>query len=295
MIEVARTPAELRTMLASSRRRGFEIGFVPTMGALHDGHLSLVRAARQDCDVVVVSIFVNPLQFAPGEDLEGYPRNLEADLELLKSAGVGVVFHPEAEAFTPPGRLTTVQVRALTERLEGASRPTHFTGVTTIVTKLFNVIAPDRAYFGEKDFQQLAILRQMAADLDFGVEIIGCPIVREPDGLALSSRNAYLSAEQRDQAVALSAALAAVAEGWHGEHAGDAKWARTTLRSMLEAAPGVRLDYAEVCDPETLEPLEGVVEGPAQALVAAFVGATRLIDNVRLDPTSHDAPSRAAG
>jgi pantoate--beta-alanine ligase len=287
MTAVARSPSALRELLAPCRRRGDEIGFVPTMGALHEGHLSLVRAAADDCDVVVVSIFVNPLQFGPDEDLDAYPRDLAADVARLESVGVDVVFHPDAAGFTPPGRLTTVEVRGLTERLEGESRPTHFTGVTTIVTKLFHVVAPDRAYFGEKDFQQLAVIRRMAADLDFGIEIVGCPIVRERDGLALSSRNAYLSDPQRRDALALSAALREVAGGWRGDRAGDVEWARSTLRSMLDGASGVRLDYAEVCDPETLDPLEGVVEGPAQALVAAYVGATRLIDNVRLDPGAH--------
>jgi pantoate--beta-alanine ligase len=254
------------------------------MGALHDGHLSLVRAAAAECDVVVASIFVNPLQFAPTEDLDAYPRDLDGDLEQLEPAGVDVVFHPDVAAFTPPGRLTTVRVEGLTEPYEGGPRPTHFAGVTTIVTKLLHVVEPDRAYFGEKDFQQLAVIRRMVADLDFRVRVVGCPIVREPDGLAMSSRNAYLSPAQREQALALSRALLAVRDGWRGPHAGDVGWARDTLATMLDGAPGVVPDYADVVDPETLEPLGGTVDGPAQAIAAVRVGTTRLLDNVRLDP-----------
>jgi pantoate--beta-alanine ligase len=295
MTLLARTREELREALAGTRRAGRRIGFVPTMGALHEGHLSLVRAAVDQCDVVVASIFVNPLQFAPHEDLAGYPRDLAHDLRILRPAGVDLVFHPDPATFTPQDRATTVEVHGLTDRLEGASRPTHFRGVTTIVTKLFHCVDPDRAYFGEKDFQQLAVIRRMVADLDFRVRVVGCPIVREPDGLAMSSRNRYLSPSERQEALALSAALREVAAGWRTEHAGGAGWARETLRTRLAHAPGVRLDYAEVCDPETLERLEGVVAGPAQALVAAHVGTTRLIDNIRLDrvgtPPAAGAPT----
>ncbi|HWH31825.1 MAG TPA: pantoate--beta-alanine ligase [Egibacteraceae bacterium] len=273
-------PEELRATLETLRCAGRRVGFVPTMGALHEGHLSLVRAARADCDVVVVSIFVNPLQFGAGEDLDRYPRQLEADLALLEPLAADVVFHPAAERFTPPGRLTSVRVAGITEVLEGAARPGHFDGVSTIVTKLFNAVGPCRAYFGEKDFQQLAVVRRMAADLNQPVEVIGCPIVRDADGLALSSRNVYLSPEQRRDALALSAALREVAGKWRG----DAGWARTYLANTLGDAPNVRLDYAEVVDPVTLEPLEGVVRGEARALVAAYVGDTRLIDNIRLEP-----------
>ena len=258
------------------------VGLVPTMGALHDGHLSLVAAARVECATVVASIFVNPLQFGPSEDLARYPRDLDGDLAKLDAGGVDVVFTPDAATFTPANRLTTVQVAGLTDRLEGASRPGHFDGVATIVTKLFNVVAPQRAYFGEKDFQQLAVVRRMTRDLDVPVQIVGCPIVREPDGLAMSSRNVYLSALQRNQALALSRCLHAVSAGFDG----DVDAARERLTSTLSAASGVRLDYAEIVDPETLAPLEGVVTGPAQALVAAFVGETRLIDNIRLEPTA---------
>jgi pantoate--beta-alanine ligase len=276
-LDVVDSVAAVRAVLDAGPR---PIGLVPTMGALHAGHLSLVHAAREANATVAVSIFVNPLQFGPGEDFGRYPRALDADLGLLRDAGVDVVFTPDAAEFTPADRFTTVCVAGLTTTLEGASRPGHFDGVTTIVAKLFNVVRPDRAYFGQKDFQQLAVIRRMVADLDMPVAVVGCPIVRERDGLALSSRNVYLSPAQRRDALQLSAALQEAAQTFQG----DADAARLALHRRLSTATGVRLDYAEVIDPETLEPLEGVVGGPAQAVVAAFVGETRLIDNVRLEP-----------
>jgi pantoate--beta-alanine ligase len=279
-VERCTTPAALQAHLAPARRAGRTLGLVPTMGALHDGHLSLVRAARADCDVVVASVFVNPLQFAPGEDFAAYPRDLEGDLAQLRATGADAVFAPDTAAFTPPDLATTVRVRGLTERLEGAHRRGHLDGVTTVVTKLLHAAWPDRAYFGEKDYQQLVVIRRLVADLDVPVTVVGCPTVREADGLAMSSRNAYLSAAERTQGLALPRALFAVRAAWGG----DADYARALLRRRLGDAPGVRLDYAEVCDPETLEPLEGMVQGPARALVAAHVGPARLIDNIRLDP-----------
>ncbi len=286
-MKVLPTVAGLREALAPARRAGRVVGLVPTMGALHAGHLSLVTRARAETDVVVVSIFVNPLQFGPGEDYDTYPRDLDADLALLSPAGTDLVFAPRPTEFTPPARRTTVHVAALSTTLEGASRPTHFDGVTTIVAKLLSAVGPDRAYFGEKDYQQLAVIRTMVADLDLPVVIVGCPTVRDADGLALSSRNAYLSEQERRDALAISAALREAAAAWDG----DAGAARSRLRSRLAAAPGLRLDYAEVVDPETLEPLESVAADPtrpARALVAAYVGPpgrqTRLIDNVRLEP-----------
>lgn len=275
---LARTPAEVRERLGHHRAAGRSIGFVPTMGALHEGHLSLVRAARADTDVVAVSIFVNPLQFGEGEDLDAYPRTLQADVELLRPLGVELVFHPDPARFTPAGRLTTVHVDGLTTGLEAATRPTHFDGVTTIVAKLFNVVQPDRAYFGEKDFQQQAILRRMVTDLDMPVEVVTCPVVREPDGLARSSRNVYLSAAERRDALALSQALRSTAERWTG----DAEAARTALHEALVSAPGVRLDYVDVIDPDTLQPLTGGDVPRAQGVVAAWVGTTRLIDTMSL-------------
>ncbi len=283
MVDLTHTVPQVRAALAAHRREGRSIGLVPTMGALHRGHMSLVRAARADNDVVAVSIFVNPLQFGPGEDLDAYPRTLDADLALLAEEAVEVVFAPRPEDYTPPGRVTTVHVDGLTAGLEAGTRPTHFDGVTTIVAKLFNTIGPDRAYFGEKDFQQQSIIRAMVRDLDMPLEVVTCPVVREDDGLALSSRNVYLSPAERQDALALSAALRHLQAIWaSGEHGPD--FGRSTLLGTLRNAPGIQLDYAEVIDPVTLEPLEGVHDGPAQAVVAAHVGTTRLIDTIRLDP-----------
>ena len=278
--------AALRAALAAARRHDRVIGLVPTLGALHEGHLSHVRRARSGCDVVVVSIFVNPLQFGPGEDFASYPRDLDRDLSLLAPEGVDVVFAPPRQGFVPDDMATTVHVAGLTDVLEGASRPGHFDGVTTVVAKLLNAVGPDRAYFGEKDYQQLLVVRRMVADLDVPVEVVAGPTVRETDGLALSSRNAYLSPRERAAALALPTALREVAAAWDG----DADAARRRLRDRLASAPGVGLDYAEVADPGTLAPLEGAVSGPARALVAATVGATRLIDNVGLPPAAPDGP-----
>lgn len=284
VVERLTDPAEVRRWVEQRRCAGHEVGLVPTMGALHDGHLSLVRAARAACDAVVVSVFVNPLQFGPGEDFEHYPRDLDADAVRLAQHGADVLFAPDTAAFTPPDARTTVSVVGLTDHLEGAHRPGHFDGVATIVTKLLSVARPDRAWFGEKDYQQLQVIRRLAADLDLGVTIEAGATVREPDGLALSSRNAYLSAEQRQQALALSAALFAVAEGWDG----DADAARRDLTRRLAQAPGLAVDYAEVCDAATLEPLHGRATGEARALAAVRLGEsgaeTRLIDNVALPP-----------
>jgi len=277
-VRVLRSVAELDDALEPARRRGDLVGLVPTMGALHDGHLSLVRRSAGRAAVTVVSVFVNPLQFGPGEDFDAYPRDLDRDVALLAPAGADLVFAPAAADFTPPGARTTVHVAGLTERLEGVSRPGHFDGVATIVAKLLLAVRPRVAFFGEKDYQQLVVVRAMVGDLGLGVEIVGCPVVREPDGLAMSSRNAYLSPEQRRQAPALHRALVAAADGWGG----DADRARELLARILADAPGIRVDYAEVVDPGTLERLEGRVEGPARAVVAAFAGSTRLIDTLAL-------------
>jgi pantoate--beta-alanine ligase len=284
-VPIARTVGELRALLDPPRRAGERIGFVPTMGALHEGHRSLVVRSAAECVVSCVSIFVNPLQFAVGEDFATYPRDLNRDVDLLAGTGADVVFAPDRAAFLPAERRTTVRVAGLGERLEGASRPGHFEGVTTIVALLLNAVAPDAAYFGEKDYQQLVMVRQMARDLGFPAEVVGCPVVREPDGLAMSSRNVYLSEVERRQAVELSAALFAAASDWQG----DAGRAHSILTRRLGSAPGIHLDYAEVVDPETLAPLEGVVAGPAQALVAGRVGLTRLIDTIRLEPPQKGA------
>jgi pantoate--beta-alanine ligase len=277
---VAATVAELRAELAPRRADGGRIGLVPTMGALHEGHLSLVRRAVAECDTAVASIFVNPLQFGPNEDFATYPRDFDRDLERMAAEGVEVVFAPTRDELIGPGHATTVRVGGPAEGLEGASRPGHFDGVATIVAALLGTCEPDRAYFGEKDYQQLAVIRRMVADLCLDVAVVGCPVVREPDGLAASSRNANLSAAERQTALALPRALAEAVSSWDG----DATSAKASLSDKLAAEPGLRLDYAEVVDPVTLEALEGVVAGPARALVAGSVGGTRLIDNTRLEP-----------
>ena len=250
---------------------------VPTMGALHDGHLALVRAAKRvPGSVVVVSIFVNPLQFGAGEDLDAYPRTLDDDLALLRDEGVEIAFAPTAAAMYPDGLRTTVQPGPLAAELEGAARPTHFAGVLTVVLKLLQIVRPDRAFFGEKDYQQLVLIRQMVTDLNVGVDVIGVPTVRESDGLAMSSRNRYLDAAQRELAGILSAALLA---GSHAAPAG-AQAALTAARAVLAAVPEIEVDYLELRDPG-LGPAPA--EGPGRLLVAARLGKTRLLDNVAIE------------
>lgn len=266
------------------KRRAGSIGFVPTMGYLHEGHLSLFRAAREADDTVVASIYVNPTQFAPGEDLDTYPRDAEGDRAKAESCGVDVLWMPRADEVYAPDHSTRVVVDGLQEGLCGISRPHFFTGVATVVAKLFALVRPDRAYFGEKDYQQLTIVRRMARDLDLGVEVVGCPLVREPDGIAMSSRNAYLSAEERVQARALSAALRDL-DATFRSGTRDADTLRAQLHAALDAAPGVKTDYAELVDATTLENRAGstLPDGPATvAAVAAWVGKTRLLDNVTL-------------
>lgn len=269
---------ELRSALASRRALG-PVGFVPTMGALHDGHLSLVRRAREEAATVVVSIFVNPLQFSPSEDLSTYPRTLEADLDLLRREGVDAVFAPDAAEFYPPGFATAVTVSGVSEGEEGAVRPGHFTGVATVVAKLFHVVAPDVAVFGRKDLQQAAVVRKMIEDLDFPIRLIVAPISREDDGLARSSRNVHLSREERRLAAALPRVLFSAAERIAaGEPVADAE-ARS--RRELEEA-GFAVDYAEVVDPSTMRRVAGPVEGAALA-AAVRLGKIRLLDNVLLE------------
>jgi pantoate--beta-alanine ligase len=274
------TIAETRSACARIRAEGKTLGLVPTMGALHQGHLSLVQAAQASCDVVAVSIFVNPTQFGPKEDFAGYPRNLEQDCETLEAAGVNLVFAPSAGEMYPAGASTFVEVTGLSDRLDGASRPGHFRGVATVVTKLLHIFAPDHAFFGQKDAAQVAILRKMVRDLLFPVELDVCPTVREKDGLALSSRNSYLSAEQRRQALVLSRALLAIErEAKAGDHE-SGKLIAIALRILAEE-PGVEVDYCRVVDPDTLEDIPDVGRG-ALVAVAARVGSTRLIDNLLL-------------
>jgi len=279
-LEILHNIAELRQARTMWRVRDRSVGFVPTMGALHEGHLSLVRAARDACDRVVVSIFVNPTQFGPTEDLEKYPRTFEQDKVLLEGAGVDLLFAPNAEEIYPPGARTFVTVEDLSSRLDGLSRPGHFRGVATVVAKLFNLVQPDVAFFGQKDAAQVAVLRRMVRDLNFPVEMVVCPTVREPDGLAMSSRNRYLSPQQRKSALALSQALRAMENAAKaGEHRADILLAQG-LR-VLESEPGIRADYLAAVHPDTLEPLENLAAGGLLA-VAAFAGETRLIDNVLL-------------
>lgn len=257
------------------------VGFVPTMGALHAGHRSLLDAARAECGFVVATIFVNPTQFGPTEDFSSYPRTFEQDLAVCLAAGVDLVFHPAANSVYPPGFATFVEVGGLSDVLEGAFRPGHFRGVATVVLKLLNMVQPDALYLGLKDYQQQLILKKMIADLDLPVEVIACPTVRDPDGLALSSRNARLSPEARQSALALSAALAeARARLMAGEW--DIAAVRRAMRERLEAAPGLQVDYATIADADTLDELDSPRPRMA-ALVAARVGGVRLIDNMLIE------------
>ncbi|MEU2255965.1 pantoate--beta-alanine ligase [Nocardia xishanensis] len=272
-LTVHHDPGVLASVAKALRGVGRTVGLVPTMGALHEGHLEIVRRAKRTNQVVIVSIFVNPLQFAANEDLDKYPRTLDADVELLRAEGVDLVFAPSASDMYPDGPRTTVQPGPVGAELEGASRPTHFAGMLTVVAKLLQLARPSEAFFGEKDYQQLTLIRQMVRDLNFDVKIVAVPTVREQDGLALSSRNRYLDPAQREAALALSAALSA------GRHAGGlgADGVLAAARAVLDAAPGVDVDYLEVRS-STLGPAPA--SGNARLLVAAKVGATRLIDNV---------------
>ncbi|HEY2743341.1 MAG TPA: pantoate--beta-alanine ligase [Polyangia bacterium] len=282
-VELVQTPSEMRARADAWRAAQKRIAFVPTMGFLHAGHVSLLDEGRRRGDVLVLSIFVNPTQFGPKEDLARYPRDLEGDLEKARAAGVDVAYVPDAAAMYPPGYQTYVQVKELQEGLDGASRPGHFAGVATVVCKLFAAVQPHVALFGRKDYQQLRVLTQMTRDLDLGVEIVGMPIVREKDGLALSSRNAYLSPDERLRALALSRALVAARESFdQGER--DAARLVDCARATLHLTPGVRLDYLELRDAASLAPLDGRLRRGAVMAVAAFVGTTRLIDNQLLEP-----------
>jgi pantoate--beta-alanine ligase len=279
-MRVIRTVAELRAWSRGFHQSGKTVGLVPTMGALHEGHLSLVRAAKAACDGVVVSIFVNPTQFGPNEDFALYPRTFEADCALLEAEGVDIVFAPAPEEIYRHGANTFVEVAGLSDRLDGASRPGHFRGVATVVAKLLIAAEPDRAFFGQKDAAQVAVLRRMTTDLGLPVELVICPIVREPDGLAMSSRNRYLGAEERRKALVLSRALGAVAKAAEGgERSSEALI--SFARAEFASQPEVQVDYIAAVDWATLEPVKEVRPGTLFA-VAAFVGSTRLIDNLVL-------------
>lgn len=277
-MQTIQTVQELRQWAAQARQKSQIIGLVPTMGALHAGHLSLVKAAKQSCDLVAVSIFVNPTQFGPKEDFSKYPRTFERDSALLAEEGVDILFAPAIEEIYPPGASTFVEVEGLSQRLDGASRPGHFRGVATVVSKLFLMASPHQAFFGQKDAAQVAVLRKMVRDLHFDVEIVVCPIVRDADGLALSSRNAYLSAQERQRALVLSHSLHRVEE--------LLKSGTTSAEKLISAAqevfaqePQVRIDYIVAVNPDTLEAITDIRSGVLFA-VAAWVGTTRLIDNI---------------
>jgi pantoate--beta-alanine ligase len=279
-MRICNTVGDMRSACRAARRGGKRLGFVPTMGALHEGHLSLVRAARASCDAVAASIFVNPAQFGPNEDLAKYPRSLDRDQELLEKEGVALLFAPSVEEMYPPGVVTWVTVEGLSSKLDGRSRPGHFRGVTTVVAKLFHIVEPDVAFFGQKDAAQVAIVRRMVGDLNFPVEIVACPIVRESDGLAMSSRNAYLDSQQRRQASLLHRSLMGVKKAWEDGEC-DAAKLLATGREEFAREKSVRLDYLEIVDPDSLDPVESVA-GRALVAVAAFVGPTRIIDNILL-------------
>lgn len=281
-MKVLRTIDETRMSSRAVRTRGSHLGLVPTMGALHEGHLSLVRAAKAKSDVVAASIFVNPTQFGPNEDFTRYPRDLDRDLALLECEGVDVVFVPSVEEMYPQQSVTWVTIEGLSDRLCGKSRPGHFRGVATVVAKLFNIVEPELAFFGQKDAAQVAVIRRMVRDLNMPVQIEVGAIVREPDGLAMSSRNAYLSPEQRKNALILFRALTRAQKMFEGGERNPAPLI-AAARQELATKPAVRLDYFEIVDPDELTPL-ATINRPALVAVAAFVGNTRLIDNIVLEP-----------
>ncbi len=268
---------QVREAVKEWKREGKSVGFVPTMGYLHEGHKSLIDAARRENDKVVVSIFVNPMQFGPTEDLDSYPRDLNRDAKLCEDAGVDIIFHPEADEMYADGFCSYVDMNGLTTELCGKTRPIHFRGVCTVVSKLFNIVVPDKAYFGQKDAQQLAVIRHMVSDLNFGIEIVGCPIIREEDGLAKSSRNTYLSAQEREAALILSKSLAKGKEALKAGEA-DAAKIRQIILDEIATEPLAKVDYVEVVDWNTLEPVETVKE-PVLVAMAVYIGKTRLIDN----------------
>lgn len=276
-MQIAATIKEVRTLVKAWKKEGFSVGLVPTMGYLHEGHGSLISRARAENDKVVVSIFVNPMQFGPGEDLESYPRDLKKDSAYCESLGADLIFHPEPEEMYTDGFCSYVDMSVLTEELCGLSRPVHFRGVCTVVNKLFNITTPDRAYFGQKDAQQLAVIKRMVQDLNMDLEIIGCPIVREEDGLAKSSRNTYLSAEERQAALVLSKAVKYGQEMVkNGET--DAKKIVSEMRALIEQEPLARIDYVKAVDGLTMQQIDTVKE-PMLVALAVYIGKTRLIDN----------------
>ncbi|MEW5705553.1 MAG: pantoate--beta-alanine ligase [Actinomycetota bacterium] len=276
------TIAELRKALKAERSKGKTTAFVPTMGYFHDGHLTLMREAKKRADCVVVSIFVNPTQFGPNEDLDKYPRNLERDRSLAAKVGVDFIFIPTVDEIYPKGYSTYIDVEGITNALCGRQRPGHFRGVATVVTKLLNIVQPDIALFGEKDWQQLIVIKRLVSDLNMDVEIIGIPTVREPDGLAMSSRNSYLSAKERSAALVISKSLTLAANMVDRGEASASKIA-SALKELIEKEKAVKLEYLEICDPETFAPVEEI-KADTLVAIAAWVGKARLIDNTIIRP-----------
>jgi len=280
-MEIAKTIESVRQLVKAARSKGKKIGLVPTMGALHIGHISLIEAAVKQCDFVVVSIFVNPTQFGPGEDFEKYPRPLDADLKICRKAGVDVVFAPTQDQMYPSENFTWVNVEKLTELLCGQSRPIHFRGVTTVCAKLFNIVAPDIAFFGQKDAQQAIVIKRMVADLNMPLEIVICPTVRRPDGLAVSSRNKYLTEEQKKDATLIYKSLQKCREMIDAGAAGS-ETITTEMRKILSQAPSIEIEYVNIVDAENLQNLDKIA-GKVLAAVAVQIGPARLIDNILVD------------
>lgn len=276
-MKIVGTVKEVREQVKSWKKEGLSVGYVPTMGYLHEGHASLMKKSVENNDKTVASIFVNPMQFGPTEDLEAYPRDLDRDAALCEEIGVDLIFHPEVDEMYEDGFCSFVDMNGLTKGLCGKTRPTHFRGVCTVVNKFFNIVKPDRAYFGQKDAQQLAVIKRMVADLNMDIEIIGCPIVREADGLAKSSRNTYLSEEERRAALCLSKSIF-LAESLVKDGKTNAEIIKAEMRKVLESEPLARVDYVEIVDSLTIEPVVEVKSGTLIA-IAVYIGKTRLIDN----------------
>lgn len=276
-MKIVQTVEEVRTQVKEWKRKGLTVGLVPTMGYLHEGHKSLIDRAVEENDKVVVSVFVNPMQFGPAEDLASYPRDLDRDAALCEAAGADLIFHPEPEEMYKPDFSSFIDMNTLTGGLCGKSRPIHFRGVCTVVGKLFHIVGPDRAYFGQKDAQQLAVIRHMVKDLNFDLEVVGCPIVREPDGLAKSSRNTYLNPAERQAALILYKSLEKGKELIEGGER-QASVIREAMIRMIETEPLARIDYVELVDWDTLEPV-ALIDGPVLNAIAVYIGTTRLIDN----------------
>ncbi len=277
MITIATTIKEVREKVKAWKKEGLSVGFVPTMGYLHEGHQSLIKRAVEENDRVVVSIFVNPMQFGPTEDLDSYPRDLEKDSALCEATGANLIFHPEPEEMYTDGFCSFVDMTGLTEELCGLSRPVHFRGVCTVVSKLFHIVSPDRAYFGQKDAQQLAIIKRMVIDLNMDIEIIGCPIIREEDGLAKSSRNTYLSAEERKAALILSSTIR-LGEEMVKKGETDAATVLDSMKKQIETEPMAKIDYVKIVDALTMQQIE-TIDRPILCAMAVYIGKTRLIDN----------------